>query len=302
VQQPINPAPETVRAYLDALRRALKGAAPALIQDALSDAEEHLRNEVIQHPSQSEREVLFDVIETYGTPEEVAETYITMEAAIAGPFPKQEEPAARRNGFFDIISDSRAYGALVYMLLSLVTGIFYFTWTVTGLALSVGLFILIIGVPFALLFMGSERLISLLEGRIVETLLGVRMPRRLPAENPQPRGLLSRIGDALTDARTWSSMLYLLLMLPLGVIYFTLAVVGLASSIGMTAASLYGLFTGEVTMTFDDAPALTHVLHTAPGLALTGLIGIFLFFVVLHAAKAIGWMHGKLAEALLVRV
>jgi uncharacterized membrane protein len=299
---PINPQPETVRDYLDALRRALKGAAPALIQDALADAEEHLRNEIIQHPAQSEREVLFGVIETYGTPEEVAETYLSMEAAIAGPFPKQDVPSVRRNGFFDIISDSRAYGALVYMLLSLVTGIFYFTWTVTGLALSVGLFVLIIGVPFALLFIGSERLISLLEGRIVETLLGVRMPRRLPPTDPAPRGLFKRIGDALTDARTWSSMLYLLLMLPLGVIYFTLAVTGLAFSIGMTAASLYGLFTGEVTMTFDDAPVLTHILHTAPGLIVTGLIGIFLFFIVLHIAKAIGWMHGKLAEVLLVRV
>jgi uncharacterized membrane protein len=300
--QPINPAPETVRAYLDALRRALKGAAPALIQDALSDAEEHLRNEVIQHPAQSEREVLFNVVETYGTPEEVAETYRSMEAAIAGPFPKQEDAQARRGGFFDIISDPRAYGALVYMLLSLITGIFYFVWTVVGIALSIGLFVLIIGVPFALLFIGSERLIAHLEGRLVETLLGVRMPRRLPAENPQARGLLARIGDALKDARTWSSMLYLLLKLPLGIVYFVIATFGLSFSIGMTAASLISLFTGEVTMNFDDAPVLTHILHTAPGLIFTGLLGIFLFFVVLHLAKAIGWMHGKLAEVLLVRL
>jgi hypothetical protein len=172
---------------------------------------------------------------------------------------------------------------------------------VTGLALSLGLFVLIIGLPFALLFIGSERLISLVEGRIVETLLGVRMPRRLPPTAPAPRGLFKRIGDALSDIRTWSSMLYLLLMLPLGVIYFTLAVVGLSFSIGMAAASLYGLFTGEVTMTFDNAPVFTHVLHTAPGLVLSGLLGVFLFFVVLHAAKGIGWMHGKLAESLLVR-
>ena len=300
--QPINPAPETVRAYLDALRLALKGAAPALIRDALSDAEEHLRNEVIQHPAQSEREVLFNVVETYGTPEEVAETYISMEAAIAGPFPKQEDVQTRRGGFFDIISDPRAYGALVYMLLSLITGIFYFVWTVLGIALSVGLFILIIGVPFALLFIGSERLIAHLEGRLVETLLGVRMPRRLPPENPQPRGFLARIGDALTDGRTWSSILYLLLMMPLGAVYFTLAVTGLSLSLGTTAASLMGLVTGEVTMNFDAAPVLTHLLHTAPGLIFTGLLGILLFFVVLHAAKAIGWMHGKIAEVLLVRL
>jgi uncharacterized membrane protein len=33
--------PETVREYLDALRIALKGRPPALIRDALTDAEEH---------------------------------------------------------------------------------------------------------------------------------------------------------------------------------------------------------------------------------------------------------------------
>src|SRR6185437_9829892 len=52
--------PETVREYLDALQIALKGCPPALIRDALTDAEEHLRNEIIQHPAQSEREVLMD--------------------------------------------------------------------------------------------------------------------------------------------------------------------------------------------------------------------------------------------------
>jgi len=33
-----------------------------------------------------------------------------------------------------------------------------------------------------------------------------------------------------------------------------------------------------------------------------GLLGIVLFFVVLHIARAIGWVHGKIAEGLLVRL
>ena len=199
--------PETVREYLDALQIALKGCPPALIRDALTDAEEHLRNELIQHPAQNEREVLMNVIDTYGSPEEVAETYQTMEAAWSGPFPKAAEPREDKRGFFSIVSDPRAYSALVYMLLALPTGIFYFVWTVTGLALSVGLFVLIIGIPFALLFIASERVIAHVEGRIVETLLGVRMPRRLPPEYPQYRTLLSRIGDALIDPRALKFLL-----------------------------------------------------------------------------------------------
>jgi uncharacterized membrane protein len=294
--------PETVREYLDALQAALKGSAPALIRDALTDAEEHLRNEIIQHPAQDEREVLMGVIDTYGTPEEVAETYQTMETAWSGPFPKAAETAEHKRGFFSVVSDPRAYGALVYMLLSLATGIFYFVWTVTGLALSIGLFVLIIGIPFALLFIASERVIAHVEGRMVETLLGVRMPRRLPPQYPKYRTLLSRIGEALTDVRTWSSMFYLLLMLPLGIVYFVIAVVGLALSLGTTVMALFSLLTNQSHIQMDVLPVVEHILQTAPGLIVLAGIGVLLFFLLLHLVKLIGFLHGKLAEVLLVRL
>lgn len=92
-----------------------------------------------------------------------------MEATIGGPFPKSEQTPERHNGFFGVIGDPTAYGALMYMLLSLITGIFYFTWTVTGISLTAGFAVLIIGIPFALLFIGSVRVLSHIEGRIVES-------------------------------------------------------------------------------------------------------------------------------------
>jgi len=294
--------PNTVRAYLDALQSALKGSSAGLISDALADAEEHLRGEIASNPERTEAEVLASVIGTYGTPQEIAEEYKTMEAAIAGPFPKQEPKPERRYGFFSVIGDPRAYSALLYMLLSLVTGIFYFVWTVTGLSLTLGFMILIIGIPFALLFIGSVRVLSHVEGRIVEGLLGVRMPRRLPADTSGDEKIWARIKDALSDIRTWSSMLYLLLMLPLGVAYFTIAITGLALSLGLTGSSLFALLTNHSTMNFDDVPWLDHLVHTAPGLIGAAIVGIFLFFLLLHLAKGIGWLHGRIAELLLVRL
>ena len=44
-------------------------------------------------------------------------------------------PVARRSAlgrFFGVAADPRTYASLFYMLLSLATGIFYFTWVVTG--------------------------------------------------------------------------------------------------------------------------------------------------------------------------
>jgi len=294
--------PETVRAYLDQLRRALKGAPPGLISDALADCEDHLNNEIAQNPERAEAEVMASVVETYGSPQEIAEEYRDMEATISTPFPQPEQTAARRYGFFNVISDPRTYGALLYMLLSLITGIFYFTWTVTGISLTAGFAILIIGIFFALLFVGSIRVLSHVEGRIVEALLGVRMPRRLPSAASSDESMWTRIKDAFLDMRTWTSMLYLILMLPLGIIYFVIAVVGLSVSLGVAGGSIYSLITGQSHVQIDEVPWLNHLLHTAPGLILLTLTGILLFFVVLHIARGVGWLHGRIAEGLLVRL
>jgi hypothetical protein len=304
---PISQQPETVRAYLNALTQALRAekCPPGLIVDALNDCEEHLRNEIAQNPGVPEADVLASVVETYGTPAEIAEEYKSMEATLSnsGPFPKSEQPQDERPyGFFNVLSDPRTYGALVYMLLSLATGIFYFTWTTVGISLTVGFAILIIGIPFALLFIGSVRVLAHIEGRIVEALLGVRMPRRLPVTSAAEETVWARIKDALSDVRTWSSMLYLLLMLPLGVAYFVIAVVGLACSIGVTGGALAGLITGHVSIQMGGNPFIEHFLHTAPGLVVLALAGLLLFFVVLHIARGIGALHARIAEHLLVRL
>jgi uncharacterized membrane protein len=301
--RPPEAAPKTVKAYLDELRRALRGAPAGLIADALADTEDHLNNEISHNPEIPESQILAEVIDTYGTPQEIAEEYRDMEATIGGPFPKMESAPERRYGFFNVISDPRTYGALLYMILSLATGIFYFTWTVVGISLSLGLSILIIGVPFALMFVGSIRVLAHVEGRIVEGLLGVRMPRRLPPATQADETIWSRIRDTLTDSRTWSSMFYMLLKLPLGIAYFTIAVTGLALSLGVIGGSLYALITNDAGhITIDDVPWLEHLLHTAPGLILFALAGVLVFFLVLHIARGLGWLHGRIAELLLVRL
>jgi len=295
--------PETVRAYLADLRRALKGAPAGLISDALADTEDHLNNEIANNPDVPESEILATVIDTYGTPQEIAEEYRDMEATIGGPFPKSDDAPERRYGFFNVVSDPRTYGALLYMVLSLATGIFYFVWTTVGIALTFGFAILIIGIPFALLFIGSIRVLSHVEGRIVEGLLGVRMPRRLPPATQTDETIWSRIKDGLTDSRTWSSMFYFLLKLPLGIAYFVIAITGLSVSLGVTAGCFYALATNDAShIHIDDVPWLEHMLHTAPGLIVFAFLGLLMFFVVLHIARGVGWLHGRIAEVLLVRL
>jgi uncharacterized membrane protein len=290
--------PRTVEQYLDALRTALKGADPALVQDALYDAEEHLRAELAAHVGDAEGDVLARIVQSYGAPDEVAEAYrvneATIQKALRTPAPRPRSTAFGR--FFGIYADPRAYLSLLYLLLALVTGIAYFTFATAGLSLSVGLAILIIGVPFFLLFIGAARIIALAEGRIVETLLGTRMPRR-PAYPDRDTPFLRRIVEMLKDPRTWGTLLYLLAMLPLGVFYFTFAVVGLVVSVAITVAPVFlllyhaGLVNIEGSIQGSPHPAL---------LPFMSLAGILLLTVTMHLARGIGYLHGQLAKTLLV--
>ena len=85
---------------------------------------------------------------------------------------------------------------------------------------------LIIGVPFFLAFIGVTRVLALVECRLVEAVSGVRMPRR-PLHPGAPQGFWDRVRAMLTDSRTWTTLAYNVLMLPVGIVYFVIAVVGL---------------------------------------------------------------------------
>ncbi len=172
----------SIEEYLKELKSALKGSDSATLQDALSDAEEHLRSSVAglreTQPELSEAEALEKAVRQYGTPSETAAAYAEVERR-TGPLSRREpesDSALRR--FFGVYDDPTTWGTMLYMLISLVTGVFYFTWVITGLSLSLTLSLFIFGLPLAILFLLSVRGLALLEGRMVEALLGERMPRR----------------------------------------------------------------------------------------------------------------------------
>ena len=303
------PLPTNIPDYLEHLRRSLAGADPALIQDALYDAEEYLRSEMAENPDKSEAEVIAQVASSYGAPDEVADIYrdteVKVQTALRAPPPRQHRSLLGK--FFGVIAEPRTYAALFYMLLSMATGVFYFTWVVTGISLSAGLAVLIIGIPFAILFLGSTRMFSLLEGRIVEVMLGERMPRR-PLYNSRGKPWMARIGEMLSDPRTWTTLLYMVLMLPLGIIYFTLAVTLLSVSLSFIAAPIMVVL-GYATMNqnYDNWSVMgmeNGVLGTSLGyvsLPLVFIVGVLLLFATLHLARGIGYLHGQFAKHLLVK-
>ena len=73
----------SVETYLSQLKRELSGCDRATIQDALSDAEEYLRNALENvnetKPGMSVIDSLPSIIQEYGTPSEIAAAYKRIE-------------------------------------------------------------------------------------------------------------------------------------------------------------------------------------------------------------------------------
>ena len=311
-----------IEKYLSELKKELSGSDRATIQDALSDAEEHLRtalnSAVDADPKISKSEALTAIVEKYGAPGEVAAAYKEIESrtppAFARPVykesktevaPEVAEPVTPDTRpfylkFFGVFAEPRAWGALLYLIFAMATGIIYFTWAVTGLSLSVSLLILIIGIPIAGLFLLSVRGIALVEGRIVEALLGVRMPRR-PLFSRKDISWWQKIKGMLTSQHTWTAIVYMILQMPLGVIYFTVIIT-------LASVSLWGIAIPILQLGFDIPVSMIYDGHHYAYYYLAGWMmpvtiigGILLLTATMHLVKAAGRLHGNLAKVMLVR-
>lgn len=285
--------------YLAELRGELAGADPALVQDALYDAEEYLRTEMAEVP-ETEREARWsEVVERYGTPDEVAAAYREAEITVAMGLRPVQAPRSERRGFvgsfFGVLADPVAYGALFYLFLSFLTGIVYFTFVATMLGLGIGLLPVFVGSLILLLFFAMVRAIALAEGRMIEGLLDVRMPRR-PRSMLREGDMADRLKHWFTDRRTWTSVLYLVLQLPLGVTYFSIMVTAIVTSLAAIAAPIAQALTGEVMIRMDGYGYLLEP-WAIPLVVIGGVLGLV---VTLHLGRGIGKLHGAYAKAMLV--
>lgn len=287
---------KTTEQYRNAIRLALTASDPAMVQDALYDVDEFLRSERSSSASDlTEQELVDRAIAGFGSPQEVAASYRATEITVSKALETPAPVVSFLSGTLGMLIDPKAYGALFLMLFGLLTGLFYFTWAVVGLSMSLGFGILIFGVPFFIGFAMSLRMLGLVEGRLLEALIGVRMPRR-PVSLPTEKGWLPKARYWLTDSLTWKTLLYCLLSLPLGILTFVVSVTLLSLALSF--------FIGPFAQLIFDRPLV--VLGSLewfvpwwlfPGLWLTTVaIGLLLMYL----AVVFGKLRAALAKALLV--
>ncbi len=289
---------ELITAYLSDLKFALAGQDQALIQDALYDAEDHIRAAISE--SQESPEAFESIVQRYGTAQEIADYYCDMELAVNHALhgSKKTSTPIMENRFFSVLTDGDAYRAMIYMILAAPIGIAYFAWvTIFGLA-SLSASLIIIGIPFFLIFLKSMELFSLFEGRLIEMLLGQRMPRR-PRYQKQVQydnklqGWLRAIGDLLKRRRIWTTIIYLGLQAWLGLFYFMTIVTGSILSIAVFISPIVD----PILHTINPANTIDIDWYWFP-IAMPG--SFITFVIILHLAKILGNQQSKLARYLLV--
>jgi uncharacterized membrane protein len=286
---------ESIDHYLKDLEKALEGLDPALIADALDDAEEHLEVSKREHASSmtgnSEKEALRAAIEEYGLPSEIAEEYHRMEPEKTEK--KVTEKRSLLSSIFGVYIDSRTYLNLAYVFLLFPLGIVYFAYIAVGALLSVALAVTIVGIPLGILFLLSIFGLSWFHGRMSETCLGIRMPRR-KRKFIVTGTAWQKMKSILSDWRLYTSACYLVLMFPLGFIYFA-AFVLLFSTAGALLVSPFAVPLGfEVSLL--DLP-FSETICTI----LYPVLGFLLLTVSLHAVRVIACYHGVMTKALLVK-
>ena len=100
----------------------------------------------------------------------------------------------------------------------------------------------------------------------------------------------------MTDKHTWLSLVYMVLQMPLGILYFTLNVTLIAVSLSLIAAPFAQVFWRLPIISMDEQ----RIFLPAWELPLLAIGGFLLLTLGMHLARGIGWLHGKYAKWMLV--
>jgi len=196
-----------------------------------------------------------------------------------------------------VVADAQAWGAFLYFLLSGLTGCIYGMWTLMGASISFFSLMLIIGIPVTGLFLLSIRGIALVEGRIVEALLGLRMPRR-PLFLQGDLTSSQKFRALIVESHTWKALAYMILHFPVGALYFASAATLFAFSLKCFLYPLWYWGLGRPLITLSQSLQIYPPVWSIPLISVAGLLMLPL---ILHLAKSTGKLHARFAKFMLVQ-
>jgi signal transduction histidine kinase len=164
----------------------------------------------------------------------------------------------------------RTWKETLHLLLNMPFGIATFTIIVTGFALGFGLLITLIGIPILIGMLYVSRAMGTIERVRANLLLDLDVPRPYRADPPRDRWWRVFLSRA-TDPATWVEVAYHLLMLPIGIITFTVTFTFWATGLALLFLPTYAWSLPKPVQFIDSWVRIT--LDTAPNVVVVGVPG-----------------------------
>ena len=182
----------------------------------------------------------------------------------------------------------------IYLLTGLPMGILTFTVAVTGWSTGLGLVITLIGFPVLLVTALALRGLSHIERSRAQLVVDEPLVARY--KEPAKPGIWERLKSILSDAQNWRDLGWSLLLLPVGIAGFTIAVTAIGTVLGLIFAPVWTWPLWDS----HDPPDLglfhVHDIWTALVATVIGLAAAPLGLALVRGAAA---ASGALAQALL---
>jgi hypothetical protein len=157
--------------------------------------------------------------------------------------------------FFGAPFRLQTYRNLLYLGLALPLGFVYFVVFVVGIALGVGLSIVLVGLPILATMVVIGLLLAAVERRLATALLAREFDTRSTLPDGSTR---DRILSFVTDLRTWTPVVYLPSKFVFGLLTLVVVVVSFSTGVSMFFMPLYygdpGVYVGLLT----DRPVELH--------------------------------------------
>jgi signal transduction histidine kinase len=192
----------------------------------------------------------------------------------------------------------RTLTATIYLLLSMFVGLTWHVVLAVGLSVGAATLVIWVGVFVLALTVLAWRGGAWLERRWVRLMLGVEIPD--PYRPPPTGSLWRRARVVASDPATWKDLAYLVVLFPLGLIWFVVTITLWSFALGFLTAPLWYWIPrdgGVVMFTNGDRSYL--VLDTLPEALLAMVAGAALCVAAAWAVKGMAAAHGAVAMALL---
>jgi signal transduction histidine kinase len=193
------------------------------------------------------------------------------------------------------LTEKRTWTRFAYLLATFPLGQFWFIALVTLISLGAPLIIVWVGLPILWFAFLLSRKGAEIERDFVAWGLGTEIDTPYRPEPARP--VRKRWAVRLGDPATWRDLVYLILLFPLGITWFTLLSIMVALPLSLIATPIF--FRWWAPFSFVGEGWRWLVIDTTTEAIIAAVFGVALLFVVPTVIRGMAALHGAIATALL---